>query len=115
MGWLEALIKRHGVRKDRLIVTGFSQGSILAALCAVRMNALGAVVCGCVTGQPIYSAREGDYVGGGWMRWEELLPKAKGRTQFCAVNGTEDAYVPRRQLEKMLEPFKCHWQWDRGV
>lgn len=113
--WLKGLLKRYGVRKDRLIVTGFSQGSILAALCAVRIGALGAVACGGVTGQPVYSAKEDDYVGGGWMQWEDLLPKSKRNTQFCCVNGTADCYVQRRQLENMLQTFDCHWHWDHGV
>lgn len=113
--WLRALLVKYGVRKDRLILTGFSQGSILAALCAARMGALGAVPCGGVTGQPVYSAKVDDYVGGGWMRWEELLPRSKCQTRFCCVNGTLDGYVPRKCLEKMLQPFDCHWHWDKGV
>lgn len=115
--WLAALLRKYGLRKDRLILTGFSQGSILAALSAVRIGALGAVACGGVTGQPVYSAREDDYVGGGWMRWEELLPKSinKRNTAFCCVNGTNDPYVPRKNLETMLQLFDCHWHWDRGV
>jgi len=113
--WLNALLKEYGVPKDRLILVGFSQGSILAALCAVRMNALGAVVCGGVTDMLVYSAKAHDYVADYWMRWEELLPKSKRRTRFCCVNGTLDPYVPRKHVEKMLKPFDCHWHWDRGV
>jgi len=113
--WIRDLLKKHGLKKDKLILTGFSQGSILAAVCAARLNALGAVACGGVTGQPVYSAEKDDYVGGGWMRWEELLPKKPVATRFCAVNGTEDSCVPRRNLEHMLSAFDCHWHWDRGV
>eukprot|EP00928_Gymnodinium_smaydae_P045930 TRINITY_DN30574_c0_g1_i1.p1 TRINITY_DN30574_c0_g1~~TRINITY_DN30574_c0_g1_i1.p1 ORF type:complete len:310 (-),score=47.04 TRINITY_DN30574_c0_g1_i1:225-1127(-) len=116
--WTKDLLAKYHLGPDRLIITGFSQGSILAALVAAHLGALGAVVCGGVTGQPVYSAEADDYVGGGWMRWEELLPKAtttKRTTKFCAVNGTADPYVPRRQVENMLSPFECHWHWEKGV
>eukprot|EP00930_Biecheleria_cincta_P101636 TRINITY_DN93286_c0_g1_i1.p1 TRINITY_DN93286_c0_g1~~TRINITY_DN93286_c0_g1_i1.p1 ORF type:complete len:270 (+),score=30.42 TRINITY_DN93286_c0_g1_i1:90-899(+) len=113
--WLKPILRKYGVRRNRLVISGFSQGSILAAICAVRMNALGAIVCGGVTGQPVFSADESDYVGGGWMRWEDLLPAGKHSTKFCAINGTCDCYVPRKPLERMLERFDCYWHWDHGV
>lgn len=116
--WLRTLLAKHNLGSNRLILAGFSQGSILAALCAVQLRALGSIVCGGITGQPIYSMKDRGYVGGGWMRWEELLPSSLPTppvTRFCAINGTNDVYVPRRSLERMLAPFECYWHWDRGV
>eukprot|EP00435_Cladocopium_sp_Y103_P002351 s297_g1.t1 len=113
--WLRALLKTHKLKPRHLILSGFSQGSILCVLCACRLNALGAVICGGVTGQPIYSAKEKDYVGGGWMKWEQLLPRRVASTRFCAVNGTLDPFVPRRAVEKMLEDYETFWHWDVGV
>lgn len=114
-GWLLRLLRRHGLGRERLVLVGFSQGSILATLCAARLGALGAVVCGGLPSLPIYSARERGFVGDGWMRWEELLPRQPLCTRFCAINGTKDPYVARQQVEQMLAPFDCHWHWDRGV
>merc|ERR1712046_35683 len=113
--WLKQLLRKHGVSANRLILTGFSQGAVLAVLCATRMGALGAIACGGVTTELVYSQQKDDYVGDQWMQWEELLPKSDPGTRFCAVNGTADPYVPRKHLERMLRNFECQWHWDRGV
>ena len=113
--WLRVLLNKYHLKPKNLILAGFSQGSIIAALSAVCMGALGALVCGGVTGQPVFSASMNDYVGGGWMDWQELLPRSKRKTRFCSINGTKDPFVPRRQLEKMLAQYNTHWHWDEGV
>lgn len=117
--WLDGLLAKHGLTDRQLILTGFSQGAILAALCGAQRRALGVVVCGGVPGQPVYSREADDYVGGGWPDWERLLPKparaAAKQTRFCAVNGTEDGCVPREENEAMLAHYETFWHWDRGV
>jgi len=117
--WLDRLLARHRLTDSQLILAGFSQGAILAALCGAQRQALGVVVCGGVPGQPVYSREVDDYVGGGWMDWERLLPRSaragRCRTRFCAVNGTEDGCVPRRANEAMLASFDTFWHWDEGV
>lgn len=116
--WLDALLERHGLTNRQLILTGFSQGAILAAVCGARRRALGCVVCGGVPGQPVYSAHCQDYIGGGWMDWGALIPasakRGSSRTKFCAVNGTQDPFVPRGPLESMLAPFETKWHWHEG-
>mmetsp|Transcript_125643 Transcript_125643/g.349918 ORF Transcript_125643/g.349918 Transcript_125643/m.349918 type:complete len:244 (+) Transcript_125643:3-734(+) len=117
--WLDRLLARYCLTNRQLILAGFSQGAVLAALSGARRLAFGVVLCGGVPGQPVYSREAGDYVGGGWMDWEQLLPKgAKSRqcpTKFCVVNGTEDVCVPRQPNEAMLARFDTTWHWDKGV
>lgn len=117
--WLDGLLAKHRLTDRQLIIAGFSQGAILAALSGARRRALGVVVCGGIPMQPIYSREADDYVGADWPDWERLLPKpaksAARRTRFCAVNGTEDECVPRRANEAMLADFDTFWHWDQGV
>lgn len=113
--WLRALLKKHQLKPRHLILSGFSQGSIIAALVAARMKALGGVLIGGVTGQPIFSAKEQDYIGGGWMKWEELLPRTPAPTRFCAVNGTLDPFVPRKAMENMFHGYEIKFYWQTGV
>ena len=114
--WLDALLAEHGLTNRELILVGFSQGAILATVCGTRRGVRGVVAVGGVPGQPVYDREVDDYVGGGWMDWEQLVPAAAAaRTRFCLVNGTQDGFVDRRKNERMLAEFDATWHWEDGV
>ncbi|CAK0853224.1 unnamed protein product [Prorocentrum cordatum] len=99
--WLDAVLDKHGLSNDDLVLAGFSQGSILAAIVGARRGARGVIVCG---GVPF----------AGFFELGGLMPK-KSRSRFCVVNGTRDEVVERRPLEEMLAPYDCEWHWSKGV
>jgi len=99
--WLGNLLRKHGLTNRNLILAGFSQGSVLAALIGAKMNARGVIVCG---GVPFAGA----------FGLTKLMPK-RTSAAFCAVNGTKDEVVERKPLENMLRHCKCTWHWSKGV
>ena len=114
--WLDELLRAHALTDRELVLVGFSQGSILAAVCGTRRRCRGVVAVGGVPGQPVYNAAVDDYIGGGWMGWERLIDARAQETGWLLVNGTADGYVDRRRNEKMLAPFRdVTWHWDEGL
>ena len=114
--WLDMHLAEHQLTNDELVLVGFSQGSILATICGARRGVRGVVAMGGVPGQPIYDAAVDDYVGGGWMDWEQLMPvRPAADTKLLLVNGTADCYVNRAKNEQMLRRFEVEWHWDKGL
>jgi len=99
--WLDALLARHGLSDRDLVLAGFSLGSYLSAIIGAHRNVRGVIVCG---GVPCTQE----------LRFKELMPKMS-HAHFCAVNGTRDTLVQRPSLEAMLRPYKCEWNWSKGV
>lgn len=99
--WLDALLAKHGLTNNDLVLVGFSLGAYLSAIVGAQRNALGVIVAGGVC-----TTRE--------VRFTELMPK-KSRAQFCAVNGTKDDLVHRPELEAVLRPYRCEYHWSKGV
>merc|ERR1712050_696476 len=95
------MLEKHNLTDDDLVLSGFSQGSILAAIVGARRNAHGVIVCG---GVPF----------AGSLELAKLMPK-KSRTHFLAVNGTRDTVLERTPLEAMLAPYHREWHWSQGV
>jgi predicted esterase len=116
-GWLDVLLAAHGLTDRQLVLVGFSQGAILAAISGIRRRCRGVVAVGGVPGQPIYDAGADDYVGGGWMDWERMVDAggAAATTRVCLINGTKDGYVSRAKNEALFAPFAdVMWHWDKG-
>lgn len=99
--WLDALLAKHGLSNDDLVLVGFSLGSYLSAVVGAQRNARGVIVCGgpCTTREVCFG---------------KLLPK-RTRARFCAVNGTKDTLVNRRSLEDIFGSYDCEWHWSPGV
>jgi len=117
--WLDSLLQKHGLSNDQLILSGFSQGSIPAAIGGARRRVRGVVVMGGVCVMPSWcnDGKRRPFLE--WLNLEALIPKSASlgtqRTKFCIVNGTKDSYVKRRQNEAMFEPFDTFWYWDKGA
>lgn len=115
--WIDSLLRTHGLTDRELVLVGFSQGSILAAISGTRRCCRGVVAVGGVPGQPVYDVAVDDYVGGGWMDWERMINLgASISTKLCVINGTKDGFVSRARNESMFRPFQhVTWHWEKGL
>lgn len=117
--WLDWLLKKHNLSNADLVLTGFSQGTVLAALVGANRGVKAVVLCGGVGTEPVHSvnATRGDrYVGREvWARWEELMPKVAPNTKFFALEGTSDCTVPRKKKEHLMKPFDCTFRWEKDL
>lgn len=117
--WLDSLLKKYGLSDSQLILGGFSQGSIVAAVCGARRKVLGMIACGGLPVHFTYSLTKKKFMGDSWKDWEKLLPEhcSRGRqqTKCCIVNGTADKLVRRKKLQKMFATFDTLWHWDEGA
>eukprot|EP00929_Paragymnodinium_shiwhaense_P012754 TRINITY_DN12052_c0_g1_i1.p1 TRINITY_DN12052_c0_g1~~TRINITY_DN12052_c0_g1_i1.p1 ORF type:complete len:299 (+),score=55.44 TRINITY_DN12052_c0_g1_i1:65-898(+) len=117
--WLDMLLKSHNLTNANLILTGFSQGCVLAALAGAHRRVRGVALVGGIGTEPIRSreSAKADKVIGRevWARWEELMPRSAPGTQFWALQGTKDTTVPRRKIERLLAPFDCTWRYEKGL
>lgn len=117
--WLDWLLKKHKLSNSDLILSGFSQGTVLATLVGANRGVKAVVLCGGVGTEPVHSVnatRADRYVGREvWARWEELMPKAAPNTRFFALEGTADVTVPRKKMERLMKPFDCTFRWERGL
>lgn len=98
--WLDDLLAKHHLSEDCVILAGFSQGAMPAAILGAHRKVRGVIVCG---GVPY----------AGFLQLGKLMPK-KSTTRFCSINGTNDEYIERAPLVKMLRPYQCKWHWFEG-
>lgn len=117
--WLDLLLKTHGLTNNDVILTGFSQGCVLAGLLGAQRRVRGVALVGGIGTEPVTSpeSKQANLVIGRevWARWEELMPRSAPGTRFFSLQGTKDTTVPRRKIEALLEPYDCTWRYERGL
>lgn len=122
--WLDRLLRKFNLKNSDLILSGFSQGSVIAALVGARRRVKAVALAGGVGTEPIYSAAKKNYYGHEvWARWEEMMPEiatqpsADGppQTKFMICCGGADHTVPRKKLASMLAAYKCKWRTEDGL
>lgn len=113
--WLDRLLEKHNLDSRHLILGGFSQGSILAAIAGIRRRARGIVLMGGPTGYKRW--RERAVLGiPGWEKLLHLPASSQSRSpKFCVINGTKDPWVVRHRTLAMLKGFDTFWHWDKGA
>merc|ERR1712232_677482 len=117
--WLDLLLKTHGLTNRDVILTGFSQGCVLAGLLGAQRRVRGVALVGGIGTEPVKSSesKKADLVIGRevWARWEELMPRTAPGTRFWALQGTKDTTVPRRKIEALLAPYDTTWKYETGL
>jgi len=120
--WLDQLLQRHGLTNSELILVGYSQGAILAALLGATRNVLGVGLAGGVPNQGIFKASIDAHIGGWrgwWFDFEEFIPascyKQERLTKFCVVNGTKDGCLNMGKNAQMFAGFPTTWHWKKGA
>ena len=111
--WLDSLLATHSLSAREMVLVGFSQGSILAAVCGTRRRCRGVVAVGGVPGQPFYDATVDDYVGGAWYSTRTCLPPPPPSPPSLSLRM---AHVRRRCLLSARKPtsrVRCP-HTDRG-
>lgn len=91
---IEALEKDHGVRRERLLVGGFSQGSMLTT---ELVASLGEPFAGLV-------ALSGTRIGG--ERWREGLGRLGARLSVLMTHGRRDPILPFGRAEALRDMMK---------
>lgn len=121
--WLTRVLRRLNLRSENVILTGFSQGCILAAILGARRRVKAVALAGGVGTEPVFTAERNDYFGPEcWARWEELLPQRKRdeeeeapKTKFLICCGGADHTVPRKRVAAMLSDYKVSWKVVDGM
>merc|ERR1719238_2593675 len=119
--WLTRVLRKFGLRNENLILSGFSQGCVLAAILGARRRVKAVALAGGVGCEPVFTAERNDYFGHEcWARWEELLP-ARGSdepappTKFLVCCGGADHTVPRNKVSAMLADYEVSWKIVDGM
>lgn len=117
--WLDGLLRSHKLTNKDLIIVGFSQGCIPAAIAGANRGIKAVLLCGGVGKEDVYSLKSRKANGSigqpCWARWEELMPKSAPGTKFFALEGTKDRAVPRKSFENMMAKFDTTWRWEPGL
>jgi phospholipase/carboxylesterase len=81
--WLDALLARHGLGGDRLVLAGFSQGALMALHVGLRRDPAPAAIV----------------AWSGWLAGADTLSRElRGRPPTLLVHGTDDPVVPFASL-----------------
>lgn len=86
---LDASLSDFGLKNDRLVLAGFSQGASIAAYAGLARRCLGVLpICG-----PYPRA------------WESLLP-THNETRTCVIVGDQDPHVPHEQVAAAFSKYR---------